>query len=74
MQRAVHLAAAFGLLAYLYAPPETQPQDVVRFLVFPLLLLTGIAMWQAPRIRRAIKAARGRGEVGRRSRPLRLER
>jgi thiosulfate reductase cytochrome b subunit len=54
-QRRVHLAAALVLTAYLYAPLETQLQDAVRFLVLPALVLTGIAMWQAPRIRRLRK-------------------
>jgi thiosulfate reductase cytochrome b subunit len=54
-QRRVHLAAALLLVAYLYAPLETQLQDAVRFLVLPALVVTGIAMWQAPRIRRLRK-------------------
>jgi thiosulfate reductase cytochrome b subunit len=60
VQRAVHLAAAALLLGYVYAPVDGQLQDVVRFIVFPLLTLTGIAMWQAPRIRRRLVAARAR--------------
>src|SRR5215207_7943131 len=32
-----------------------QLQDAVRFIVLPLLVVTGIAMWQAPRIRRLRK-------------------
>jgi thiosulfate reductase cytochrome b subunit len=67
LQRVVHLAAAVVLLAYVYAPLEAQLQDFVRFMVFPLLGLTGIAMWQAPRLRGTLKAARGRG--GRRTPP-----
>jgi hypothetical protein len=54
-QRAVHLVAGLVLLAYLYAPLEEQLQDAVRFLVLPLLVVTGIAMWQAPRLRRLRK-------------------
>jgi len=56
-QRVAHLVAAVVLFAYLYAPVEPL-QDVVRFVVVPLLTATGIAMWQAPRIRRALKARR----------------
>lgn len=74
LQRAVHLAAAVALLLYVYAPVEAQLQHAVRFLLFPLLALTGIAMWQAPRIRRALKAVRGRDGLGRAARPLRGER
>jgi urease accessory protein UreF len=54
-QRVVHLAAALLLVAYLYAPLEAQLQDAVRFIVLPALAVTGIAMWQAPRIRRLRK-------------------
>ena len=32
----------------------------MRFGVFSVLALTGIAMWQAARIRRALRAARAR--------------
>jgi thiosulfate reductase cytochrome b subunit len=55
-QRAVHLAAALMLIAYLYAPLDAQLENAVRFLVLPLLVVTGIAMWQAPRIRRLRKS------------------
>jgi thiosulfate reductase cytochrome b subunit len=65
LQRVVHLAAAVLLLAYVYAPLEAQLQGAARFVVFPLLALTGIAMWQAPRMRRILKAARGGGDVAR---------
>jgi thiosulfate reductase cytochrome b subunit len=55
-QRIAHLAAALMLVAYLYAPLEAQLQDAVRFVVLPVLVVTGIAMWQAPRIRRLRKS------------------
>jgi hypothetical protein len=55
-QRVVHVAAALVLIAYLYAPLEAQLQDAVRFVVLPMLVVTGIAMWQAPRIRRLRKS------------------
>jgi thiosulfate reductase cytochrome b subunit len=54
-QRVVHLAAALVLVGYLYAPLEAQLQDAVRFVVLPVLVVTGIVMWQAPRIRRLRK-------------------
>lgn len=54
-QRAVHLVTGLVLIAYLYGPFDDQLQDVVRFLVVPLLVVTGIAMWQAPRIRKLRK-------------------
>jgi hypothetical protein len=52
VQRLVHLAAGLVLIVYLYAPLDAQLEDAVRFLVLPVLVLTGTAMWQAPRIRR----------------------
>jgi hypothetical protein len=58
-QRRVHLAAALLLIAYLYAPLAAQLQDAVRFLALPALVVTGIAMWQAPRIRRLRKRLAG---------------
>jgi hypothetical protein len=56
VQRLVHLAAGLVLIAYLYTPLEPQLEDAVRFLVLPVLVLTGIAMWQAPRVRRLRKS------------------
>jgi hypothetical protein len=58
VQRRAHLLAAAVLLAYVYAPLAAELQDIVRFAVFPLLALTGIAMWQAARVRRALRFAR----------------
>jgi hypothetical protein len=58
LQRAVHLTASTLLLAYVYAPVDDRLQNLVRAVVFPLLLLTGLAMWQAPRIRRVLKRVR----------------
>jgi hypothetical protein len=55
-QRRAHLLAAAVLLAYVYAPLDAALEDVVRFAVFPVLALTGIAMWQAARIRRAVRS------------------
>ena len=60
VQRAVHLAAALLLVAYVYAPLEAQLQDAVRYIVLPALVVTGIAMWQAPRIRRLRSPGNGR--------------
>jgi hypothetical protein len=58
VQRRAHLLAAAVLLAYVYAPLGPELQDVVRFAAFPALAVTGIAMWQAARIRRALRSVR----------------
>jgi hypothetical protein len=57
-QRRAHLLAGAVLLAYVYAPLGAELEAVVRFAVFPILALTGIAMWQAARIRRALRSVR----------------
>jgi hypothetical protein len=60
LQRSAHLLAAAILLAYVYVPIGSQLEDAVRFTAFPLLALSGMAMWQAPRIRRAARTIRRR--------------
>jgi hypothetical protein len=60
LQRAMHLLAGAALLTYVYLPAGRGLEDSMRFLVIPLLAATGIAMWQAPRLRRALKSARRR--------------
>lgn len=72
-QRLAHLLAAAGLLGYVYAPLETELRDVVRFAVFPALALTGIAMWQAPRIRRISRRSRRSPQWRGRSHPQQEE-
>ena len=78
LQRAVHLIAGVLLLGYVYAPAPGRIQDLIRFLVFPLLVVTGVAMWQAPRIRRLRRSAgsqrhtrspRGRAPAGQQPQP-----
>ena len=53
-QRAVHLVSGVVLLAFVYATPASGSvlTDVMRWLVFPVLTATGVAMWQWPRLRR----------------------
>jgi hypothetical protein len=58
-QRLGHLAAGLLLIAYVYVPVGPQAETLVRLLVVPLLVLTGVLMWQSPRIRRLLKARRG---------------
>jgi hypothetical protein len=61
LERAMHLLTGAMLLAYLYLPSGRAFEDLIRFLIFPLLALSGTAMWQQPCLRRALKAARRRG-------------
>jgi hypothetical protein len=68
-QRAVHLLAAVVLFAYVYAPLGSRHEDIVRFAALPALALTGIAMWQSARIRRALRSRRGTGREQTTERP-----
>jgi hypothetical protein len=69
IQRRAHLLAAVVLLAYVYAPLEAQLEQVIRFAVLPVLALTGVAMWQAARIRRTLVAVRAIAPRARKARP-----
>ena len=56
-QRAAHLAAGLVVLVAVYAGPLLGPvfAAVVQWVVFPVLILTGIALWKWPRIRRMLR-------------------
>jgi thiosulfate reductase cytochrome b subunit len=53
-RRWTHLASAVLILAFVYLTPEPDLtlMDLVRWLGFPLLAASGIAMWQWPRVGR----------------------
>ena len=57
LQRAAHLAAGLVVLVAVYAGPLLGPvfAAVVQWVVFPVLILSGIALWKWPRIRRALR-------------------
>lgn len=58
--RIVHLIAAVGIIAAVYGPAGAQLHDLVRFIILPVVALTGILMWQAPRIRKLRRRLSGR--------------
>ena len=64
VQRAIHLVTGVALIAYVYWPQAAHLHDAVRFLLLPLLVLTGIAMWQARRVRRLRKGLTATRAVG----------
>lgn len=57
LQRAVHLGAGVVLLAEVYFSPLLGPglTVIVQWVVFPALVISGMAMWKGPRIRRAVR-------------------
>ena len=62
-QRGIHLFTGLVLVAYGYAVPATDSllAAVIRWLVLPLLVATGLAMWQWPRLRRLVRGPRRTG-------------
>jgi hypothetical protein len=63
-QRRAHLLAGIVVLAYVYAPLQPQIEDFVRFVVVTVLVLTGVAMWQAARIRRILRERKRNAVAG----------
>ncbi|MGH2531003.1 MAG: hypothetical protein ACRDJW_01740 [Thermomicrobiales bacterium] len=60
MERIVHLVGALVLVVYIYAPWGNSPNltSLVQFVVVPVLVGSGMAMWQLPRIRMQLKQRR----------------
>jgi hypothetical protein len=67
-ERAAHLAAAFLVVAYVYLPLGGLAENLIRWVALPALVASGVAMWQAARLRRALKRVRAGGPspIGRR--------
>ena len=57
VQRFVHLMGGLLLVAYIYTPLGDQHafEALVRFVVVPGLVGTGMAMWQLPRLRKRLR-------------------
>jgi len=52
--RWIHLVLAIPIIGYIYSPFEQLPDyaPVVRFIAFPVILLTGLWMWKGHLVRR----------------------
>jgi hypothetical protein len=61
LERLVHLVTGLALVAYVYVTPspESPLTAGIRWLV-PMVIFSGLAMWQWPRIRRYLRR-RGAG-------------
>lgn len=59
-QRVAHLLAGAVLLAYVYAAPALGPgfTAAVRWVVVPVLVISGVALWQWHRVRAALRRRR----------------
>ena len=68
MQRAAHIAGGLMLGAYVYVPLVGGPVPqfaaaAMQFVIFPAVVVTGVLMWQLPRLRRLLKKGRGTNDV-----------
>jgi hypothetical protein len=54
--RWIHLIFAIPIIGYAYSPFEELPNyaPVVRFVAVPIIVVTGLWMWQGHRLRRLI--------------------
>ena len=61
LQRVAHLVAGALLLAYVYLPiaPDSPVHGGVRWVGLPALVLSGVLMWQWPKLRRVLRARGG---------------
>jgi hypothetical protein len=62
VQRLVHLATAVVLVTYVYLtpPPGAAAALAVRWGALPILVLSGIALWKWPKLRRLWRQRRAR--------------
>lgn len=58
LSRTLHLVAAVALATFIYSPLRGNStfDMVMSYGVFPFLALTGIWMWQAPRLKRFFRS------------------
>lgn len=54
--RWIHLVLAIPIIGYIYSPFEQLPNyaPTVRFVAFPVILVTGLWMWKGQLIRRFV--------------------
>jgi hypothetical protein len=62
LQRAAHLLAGAALLALVYAGPVLGPgfTAAVQWVVLPVAVASGVALWKWPRIRSALRGRASR--------------
>jgi hypothetical protein len=56
LERLMHLITGTALVTYVYATPSPESAFTVAIrLLVPIVIGSGIAMWQAPRVRRYLR-------------------
>jgi hypothetical protein len=55
--RWIHIVLAIPIVGYIYSPFENLPDYAfaTRFIFLPIMVLTGLWMWQGHRVRRLFK-------------------
>jgi thiosulfate reductase cytochrome b subunit len=63
--RWLHLVLSIPLVGYLYGPVARIPRAAfaVRFVLFPLVVLTGLWMWKGQQLKRWVKKRRIPGSI-----------
>ena len=62
--RWIHIVLGIPIIGYVYSPFAELPNyaPVVRYVAMPMILVTGLWMWQGPRVRRMMgKVAAAQG-------------
>lgn len=61
-QRLLHLLAGVVIVAYVYAAPalDSTADTVARWFVLPVLVISGVVLWQWPRLRRWARRRRSK--------------
>ena len=57
-ERSAHLVPAAGVFVSVYVPPGTALTGLMRWVAFPVLVAAGLLMWQAARVRQALRPMR----------------
>ncbi|GAA3588415.1 hypothetical protein GCM10022419_083420 [Nonomuraea rosea] len=60
VQRTLHLIGGLAIAAYVYlAPPPGSPAHAaIQWFIVPVLVASGVVMWQWPRLRRLTRPRR----------------
>jgi hypothetical protein len=58
--RIAHLVEGILIGIYFYSPLGSEPfyGDLIRFVVLPLIVVSGLVMWQQPRVVRLLRRQR----------------
>jgi len=64
--RALHLALSLPIIGFIYGPVASIPHAArfTRLVAVPLVALTGVWLWQRPRLLRWIRGLRAKAAAG----------